>query len=176
VYQVGGVDSEGRTWRPGHPEESDPWFAAGNVTRPYDSGERYSFRAAAPDSYDGSVHFGGTSGATPLTAGWAATLIERARDLLDGKAGVPARGPLADGRFTRGELVDLLHHTATPAEPASPVRYLAEGYGAVDRSSIALATKVLQGTAREPARSEEDAAAAQVKEARRQAFAGRCEL
>lgn len=185
TYLVGGVDATGSTWRPGHPEESDPFYAAGNVVRPYETGERYSYQAAAPDSFTGLTHFGGTSGATPLTAGWAARLVAHARTTLRATGGVTAgalasgprrtaRGPLADGRLTRDELVTLLHavavqHSGLPAGPA----YAAEGYGALDASAIQQAERVLDGTAVLPVRSADDQADAAAHQVRAAYFA-RC--
>jgi hypothetical protein len=188
VYQVGGVDSTGRTYVPPHLDEPQPTFAAGTVVRPYESGARFSFPAASGDDLKASQPFGGTSGATPTVAGYAALLVQQARALL-GDTGhrtadamaqrpprgprPPARGPLADGRLTRDELVALLHHTATPKETPSPLRYAVEGYGATTARSHALALAVLRGTAAEPARPDEDAANAQV-EALRGRIAARC--
>lgn len=181
VYQVGGVDRTGRTYAPPHPEEPEPAFAVANVVRPYETGARFSFPAASGDDLSGSQPFGGTSGATPTVAGYAAGLITEARRLL-GAAGPrtdaslvsrraggprpPGRGPLADGRFTRDELVRLLHHTAVPAEPGSPARYALEGYGATTPMSHARALAVLRGAAAEPQRPEEDAAHDQVEQLR----------
>jgi hypothetical protein len=179
TYIVGGVDTAGRTWAPGHPEESDPYWAAGNVVRPYETGELYSYPAAAPDSVTGTTHFGGTSGATPRTAGWAARLVAHARRTVrqSGPAAAGAlasgprhtsRGPLADGRFTRTELIALLHAVAVPHSglPDGPA-YAAEGYGALNASAIAKAEAVLDGTQPQPDRAADDqvdAAAHQVRE------------
>ncbi|MEA2498762.1 MAG: hypothetical protein QOH26_1167 [Actinomycetota bacterium] len=188
VYQVGGVDEDGHTWLPGHTEESDPFYSFGTVMRPYETGALFSFRAPAPDSYEGSFQFGGTSGATPLTAGWASKLIQEARTILDvrGSSGrflarahagrrLPSRGPLADGDFTARELTDLLHHTARPAEPASALRYFLEGYGAVDEKTISSAMKVLRGDKAEPVRPQEDEAHRQAEAARGALFSSeRC--
>lgn len=187
VFQVGGVDSNGRTWLPGHLEAPSPFLTAGNVVRPYEVGARYSFPSAAPNSFTGQQVFGGTSGATPTVAGYGAELISEARRLL-GSTGPrssnalasrrpghtsPSRGPLADGRFTRDELVDLLHRTATPYEPAGPARYAIEGYGAADGRSLRLAAQILRGQAPTPDRAEEDARHTQV-EALRAVLAARC--
>jgi hypothetical protein len=183
VFQVGGVDSAGRTWTPPRTEEEDPFYTAGNVVRPYETGELYSFPAAGPDSLDGTVHFGGTSGATPRTAGWAATLIAAARRATGGGAvgGAlasgrrVARGPLADGKLTGAELGMLMRHVAVPAEAATPARYFVEGYGALNARAVAAAVAVLQGRAAEPARPDEDAASAATREARAALFnAARC--
>jgi hypothetical protein len=168
VYQVGGVDSDGRTWLPGHLEEPEPFFAAGNVIRPYETGARYSYPAAAADSTTGTQPFGGTSGATPTVAGYAAELVAEARRLLDdtgprthtalarrGTAAVPPRrGPLSDGTFARDELIDVLHRTAVPAE-TGPGRYALEGFGATDRRSHAVALDVLRGAAELPTRPDD---------------------
>jgi hypothetical protein len=168
VYQVGGVDRNGKTWLPGHLDEPSPFFAAGNVIRPYETGARYSYPAAAGDSAEGTQPFGGTSGATPTVAGYAAELVAEARRLLAdtgprtdtalarrrGPAAPPGGGPLSDGTFTRDELVDVLHHAAVPAETA-PGRYALEGFGATDRRSHAHALAVLRGTADLPARPDD---------------------
>jgi hypothetical protein len=185
VFQVGGVDATGRTYLPPHPAESDPWYAAGTVVRPYEVGELYSFMAAGPDSFDGTAHFGGTSGATPRVAGWAARLVEEARRITGGgpvRGALAAgrrvsRGPLADGRLTGGELTDLLRHVAMPAEPASPGRYFVEGYGAVNARAVAAARAVLRGSKVAPARPDEDTAAASTRQARAALFNdARCAL
>ena len=166
VYQVGGVDRAGRTWLPPRPEENEPLFAVGNVVRPYETGARYSFPAASPDGRTGTQPFGGTSGATPTVAGYATELIREARRVLRDRAprsraalatrrsgaALPTRGPLADGIFTRDELVSLLHNTATPAE-TTPGRYLLEGFGATDSRSHRLALSVLRGQAAAPDRT-----------------------
>lgn len=79
---------------------------------------------------------GGTSSATPFSAGGAAKIVLEARRILrDPRVGVvdgvvaeaqpgavlPASGPLADGIFTLDELKDVLFHTAIspPREDAS---------------------------------------------------------
>lgn len=187
VYQVGGVDASGRTWLPPHPEQSEPAFVVANVIRPYESGARFSFRAASGDSLNGSQPFGGTSGATPTVAGYASRLIAQARAVLHSAGGRigqnlavagpgahrRTRGPLADGRFTRDELVRILHNTARPAEPASAGRYAIEGYGATDNRSFTTALAVLEGTAPLPERAQEDAANATAENARQQA-SSRC--
>lgn len=157
-YQVGGVDDDGRTFLPDGP------------TRPYETGDRYSFPSANADALTGSMDFGGTSGATPSTAGRAGEVITFARELLGARGGFsngalatlgpggfkPSQGPLKDGKLTRDELFDVMHHTATPAEVASPGRYLIEGYGAFQADAVALAKDVLAGRAEEPARPDED--------------------
>ncbi len=165
VYQVGGVDRTGRTWLLPRPEENEPLFALGNVVRPYETGARYSFPAASPDGRTGTQPFGGTSGATPTVAGYAAELVAEARRLLKATGprtatalavrrpgtALPRRGPLADGDFTRDELVALLHNSAMPAETA-PRRYLLEGFGATDKRSHQLALAVLRGQTASPDR------------------------
>lgn len=185
TYLVGGVDASGNTWRPVHPEESDPYYAAGNVGRPYETGERFSYPAAAPDSATGTTHFGGTSGATPRTAGWAARLVAHARADLHSTKGSTAgalavgphksrRGPLADGRFTKDELVTLLHAVAVQHSGLPEgVAYAAEGYGALDASSIRKAEAILDGTAALPSRPRDDQADAAAHQARTALFA-RC--
>lgn len=180
VFQVGGVDSKGRTWLPGQLDAPSPFLTAGNVVRPYEVGARYSFNSAAPDSFNGQQVFGGTSGATPTIAGYGAELITEARRLLGSNSPrssaalarrqpghtIPSRGPLADGQLTRDELVDLLHRTATPYETAGPARYAIEGYGAADARSLRLAIQILRGQAPLPNRAEEDASHAQAENLR----------
>lgn len=186
VYQVGGVDAAGRSWLPGHTEEADPYFAAGNVVRPYETGELFSFPAAAPDSLSGSVHFGGTSGATPRTAGRAAALVDEARQLLDSRgrgvhladaargARLPRTGPLADGSFSAQELVRLLHAVAVPALSAPGARYVVEGYGALTPAAQSAAVQVLRGTADMPARVEDDSANTAAEQLRSALVDARC--
>lgn len=167
TYQVGGVDDEGRTYIPSPDNDG----IAVTPTRPYETGDRFDFPAADSDSLKGSMEFGGTSGATPSTAGRAAELLQFARKLLGSTwtgvrrgalavatkgSKVPKKGPLADGRLEREEFVDLLHHVAIPAEPAFPGRYLLEGYGALSDKAIELAKRVLVGKADEPQRPQED--------------------
>jgi hypothetical protein len=183
-YQVGGVASDGRSQRPSTDGTAGP-------TRPYETGDRFAFQAAAPDSLNGSVLFTGTSGSAPSTAGRAADLIQYARTLLHSHAGfssgalatadrdsrlrLPARGPLRDGRLTRDELIDVLHHVAVPAEPAGPTRYAIEGYGALTREAMATAKRVLAGSQELPSRTEEDQQHALVEGGRGALFpAGRC--
>jgi hypothetical protein len=186
VYQVGGVDGTGRSWLPPHPAEPSPFFAAGTVVRPYESGARFSFQAATGDGITGTQPFGGTSGATPTVAGYAAELVAEARRILHsgGRRGAvlaalgpggarPRSGPLADGTLTRDELVAVLHATATPYETAGPQRYEIEGYGATTAASHALALRVLRGQSVLPSRPDEDAANARA-ESVRAALAGRC--
>lgn len=180
-YQVGGVDSDGRTYLQG----------ASTTNRPYETGDRFDFPSADSESLSGSMDFGGTSGATPSTAGRATELIQYARTLLASgftgarnkmlaRAGpssrVPEKGPLADGDLTAPELTDVLHHIARPAEPASPVRYLIEGYGALNHDEVlALGKSILAGAAELPPRPEEDAMHERVEAARAAAyFDGRC--
>jgi hypothetical protein len=185
TYLVGGVDAAGNTWKPGHTEESDPYYAAGNVVRPYETGELFSYQAAAPDSFTGLTHFGGTSGATPLTAGWAARLVAHARTVLADRGGghpsvlatgphKPSRGPLADGRFTNTELRDLLHAVAEQHSGLAPgVAYAAEGYGALNAHTFAVAERILDGTASVPSRTADDQADAAARQTRAELFA-RC--
>lgn len=185
TYLVGGVDATGATWRPGHPEETNPYYAAGNVVRPYETGERFSYQAAAPDSLTGLAHFGGTSGATPLTAGRAASLVRHARQAVAATGGSAdgalaagprrtARGPLADGRLSRDELVALLHGVATQHSGLpGGAAYAAEGYGALDDAATARAISVLNGTQALGVRPADDAADATARKARQVLFS-RC--
>ena len=176
-YQVGGVDDEGRTYLPGVSG------AASSVTptRAYETGDRFEFPSASADAVTGSMPFGGTSGASPSTAGRAGDLIQFARSLLgsrwtgvqDGKLvtlmpdyRAPAKGPLADGDLTAAELTDVLHRSAAPFEAPNPLRYLIEGYGAHSADTIAFAKEVLAGKATLPDRSDEDAMHERVEEMR----------
>lgn len=186
TYQVGGVDDEGRSYIPGRADNSP----SVTPTRPYETGDRFEFPSADSESLDGSMAFGGTSGATPSTAGRAADLLHFAREILssnwtgtrDGALAVaakaarlPSKGPLSDGRLERDELTQLLHHIAVPAEPAFPGRYLIEGYGALNQDAVSLGKKILAGTAPEPERPEEDAMHEHVEAARELLFpAARC--
>ncbi|MFN2525526.1 MAG: S8/S53 family peptidase [Actinomycetota bacterium] len=184
AYQVGGVDEKGRTWMPAHSttHRSTP-------NRPYETGDRYEFMAADASSLDGEMVFGGTSGAAPSTAGRATDLVQLARSVLSSTSigtneGALARGPsrpqlkrgpLSDGDLTNEELVDVLHHVAQPAEAASPVRYLIEGYGALNEEAMALAERVLLGQVELPDRPEEDAWHARVEQLRAALFpSARC--
>jgi hypothetical protein len=187
VYQVGGTDANGRTFLPGDVvNPGDPLWSAQTPTRPYQTGALEYFLTAGPDSYDGWFQFGGTSGATPKTAGYAMRLIEAARGILGaGRSGAalatlgagaapPVRGPLADGKLTVDELATLLHHTARPAEAATPLRYAIEGYGAVNDASVATALQVLSGQTAEPARPDEDTVHDAVLQARAGYFSAKC--
>lgn len=189
VYQVGGVNADGTPWAGVHPNESDPQFVTGQVTRPYVTGDLYSFDAASPDALTGPAPFGGDSGAAPLTAGRAATLLAAARARLQTpnapRAGLlawlgpaarqPTKGPLADGRLTAAELSLVLRHTATRALPDSPASYAVEGYGAMTAASMRLAASVLAGTAALPDRSQDDTDYAAVTAARSAIFnSARC--
>ena len=180
VYQVGGVNADGTPWAGVHPDESDPQFATGQVTRPYVTGDLYSFMAASPDALTGATHFGGDSGAAPLTAGRAAALLAAARGQLHTPNAVhagllawlgpaarrPAKGPLADGQLTAAELSLVLRHTATRSLPDNPASYAVEGYGAMNAASMRLAGAVLAGTTALPDRSQDDTDYAAVTAAR----------
>ncbi len=139
--------------------------------------------------------FGGTSCATPVTAGVLSTVIQRAREVLgDTKAGQkpggvvalaapgvtpPAAGPLADGQLTRLEAEAIVVKTAQPV-PFDPVKaswdyaiypttamyYTYQGYGIVDRGSKTRALSVLMGESAMPDRAEVDTFMAQVDAAR----------
>jgi hypothetical protein len=174
-YLVGGVDKDGSALMaprvPADTSTEEVTFSAPITTRTYESGDRYEFQVASSLSVDGTRRFGGTSGATPTTAGRAAQVITAARALLgdDGVrpagllaqrgtgATAPATGPLADGAFTAAELTTLLHAVATP-KLVGPARYFAEGYGAMDGAAIALAKAVLRGDQALPARVDDDRA------------------
>jgi len=185
AYQVGGVDADGRAYLP----NIDGYQSTTN--RPYETGDRFEFESADSESLGGSMGFGGTSGATPSTAGRATELIEHARSILGSRftgarAGslarsedrrrLPKKGPLADGKLEAAELTEVLHHIAQPAEPASPGRYLLEGFGALNGEKVLeLGKAILSGTEEMPDRAQEQAVHEQVEGARRAAyFDGRC--
>jgi hypothetical protein len=132
----------------------------------------------------GQCAFGGTSAATPYTAGVFGTVLTEARRALgDGKAGqrpgqvvgegFPVDGSafLADGKLTRSELREAVLKTAQPLNQrneVSPFPYpltapyvgeanvLFEGYGAATPESAERAIDVLLGKAPMPARDFED--------------------
>jgi hypothetical protein len=168
VYQVGGVTPDGTPYGTSPGPDDDPFYAVGQVTRPYQTGELYDFRTASFDSETGTMRFGGTSGATPRTAGWAATLLAHARSLRTR----PDRGPMADGVLDRAELVRLLHHVAEPSMPGSPAAFYVEGFGALNSRAIRRAERVLEGRLGEPSRPQDDASEAQVEAWRAAAFSG----
>ena len=171
-YQVGGVDSEGRSYLP-NPDDAE------TTTRPYETGDRFNFESASDTSLTDSEVVIGTSFAAPTTAGRAADLIQHARTLLGSPGGMsgnalakaargvslPEQGPLSDGVFTNDELTRLLHHIAAPAEEG-PYRYLIEGYGALSDDTTELGKKILAGEAEEPARDQEDTLHTAVESAR----------
>lgn len=126
--------------------------------------------------------FGGTSCATPVTAGVLSAIIERARIELGDTTGGQrpdqvvaigkkklASGPLSDGKLTRLEAEELVLKTASPVEadpekitwdyavrPTTPIYYLHQGYGVVTKDSKALALDVLLGKEELPVRTEVD--------------------
>lgn len=135
--------------------------------------------AAAHDSIDGEIEFGGTSAAAPHVCGLIAKTLahvrRRAKDWVQGphrRALAVARGmggSLEDGRLTNDELIDAIQATAVPAEanppheedrysiPALPLApWVRGGYGIVDRASIKDALAVLLGRRERPDRSTED--------------------
>jgi len=143
--------------------------------------------AADPFSFAGEVEFGGTSNATPVTAGVFSRVLLAARRSVgdavegihtsaDGK-GVPAYGPagiakglLADGVLARTELQDAVFKTAHPEEfntetwvydpvviPNTPLYYTQQGYGNANVAAALRAIEVIMGRAPMPDRSEVDA-------------------
>ena len=143
--------------------------------------------AADPFSFSGEVEFGGTSNATPVTAGVFSRALLAARRSLgdavegvhagpDGK-GVPAYGPagiakglIADGVLARVELQDAVYKTAQPEEfnpetwtydpvvvPNTPLYYTQQGYGNANVAAALRAIEVIMGRAPMPNRSEVDA-------------------
>lgn len=144
-----------------------------------------AYPAAAPFATTGTQLFGGTSCATPLVAGFEGALLLAARRALgdadegprpgavaavhDGVSALPASGPLADGALTRDELETVLLRTAIPTAfdptapledpattPATPAAYAFEGYGIVNRASLARGVAVLAGEAPLPDRGDVD--------------------
>lgn len=128
--------------------------------------------------------FGGTSCATPVTAGVLSRIILEAREILGDTRGgqrpeqavavgpksqAPKEGPLSDGVLTRSEAEELVQKTAfpTPADPAkflwdyairptTPAYFVHQGYGVVDRDSLELALDVLVGKEMLPERTDVD--------------------
>jgi hypothetical protein len=128
--------------------------------------------------------FGGTSCAAPITSGVLSRIILEAREILGDTTGgqrpdqavavgpksrAPKKGPLSDGVLTRLEAEEIVQKTAfpTPADPekitwdyairpTTEAYYIHQGYGVVDRNSLALARKVLVGTEELPSRPEAD--------------------
>jgi hypothetical protein len=155
------------------------------------------WRAAA---HNGVLHeqnrdFGGTSNASPVTAGVLSAVIQKAREVLgDTVAGQktgavvaqaatgvvpPTTGPLSDGKLTRAEAEDIVLKTAQPVPfdptkaswdyaiyPTTPLYFTYQGYGIVDKTSKAAALKVLMGEQPMPVRTEVDAWMAQLDAAR----------
>jgi hypothetical protein len=92
------------------------------------------WRVASPFTVDDSRDFGGTSNATPVTAGVLSSYLLEARRVLGDTTGgqrpdqviaaapagaspdLPASGPLADGVLTRAEVEELVQKTAFPVE------------------------------------------------------------
>lgn len=129
--------------------------------------------------------FGGTSCATPVTAGVLSRIILEARTILGDthggqrpdqavavgpKSRAPKEGPLADGVLTKSEAEELVLKTAfaTPADPTkfawdyairptTPAYFVHQGYGVVDKNSLELALKVLVGKEPLPERADVDA-------------------
>jgi len=133
----------------------------------------------------GQCAFGGTSAATPYTAGIFGTVLTRVRQAIgDAKVGqrpgqvvaegapIPGSVFLSDGKLTRGELRDAVLKTAVPLnQDNSPSMYpypltapyvtpdtnwLFEGYGAATPEGAQRAVDVILGKAALPDRSVED--------------------
>ena len=129
--------------------------------------------------------FGGTSAATPYTAGVFGTVLTQIRrELGDGRAGqrphqviaegiaIPGSPYLSDGKLTRQELRDVVLKTTEPLNQSNDVpdlyphpvwapyipeaNVLFEGYGAATPDSAQRAIDVLMGRAPLPDRSFED--------------------
>lgn len=137
--------------------------------------------SASPLSADGATTFGGTSCATPITAGVFGLVLAAAREALgdagvgqaDGSvlaSGTPLDSPyLEDGQLTRAELWELVLKTAlpsgepdteasflSPSYPLEEYHYLFGGYGVADVRSAGYAIQVLLGEAELPDRVSED--------------------
>jgi hypothetical protein len=129
--------------------------------------------------------FGGTSCATPITAGVLSAVILRAREELGDTVGgqrpgqavavaaegvaLPASGPLADGILTREEAEQLVVRNAYPVDfdpqrlawdyavrPTTPAYYVYQGYGVVDRDAKQRALDTLMGEQDLPERADVD--------------------
>lgn len=145
------------------------------------------WRAAAPFGVQLSENrdFGGTSCATPTTAGVLSSYILKAREVFGDTVGgqrpgqavavaspsavLPASGPLADGTLTRVEGEAIVQKTAFPVaadaqkitwdyavRPTTPTYFAIQGYGVVDRTAKALGMQVLLGIAPMPVRTDAD--------------------
>lgn len=122
VISVGGTDNGKTTLWTG-------WFP--HVVA--DACQNWAMVGNTLDEYSDSAG-GGTSAASPYTAGAAARLVQEARAILGGELPrdiptqtyavalegtvLPEKGPLADGDFTLAELKDVLFHTASPVPQA----------------------------------------------------------
>lgn len=87
----------------------------------------------------------------------------------------PTAGRMANTRATSRRLhrigvVELLHHSAIPATPRTPARYLLEGYGPLTDEAISTAEQVLLGKKTLPDCSDDDASHDQVESFRRTAW------
>ena len=147
----------------------------------------HAFGVTREDNRD----FGGTSCATPTTAGVLSSYIERARSEFNDTVGgqrpdqavavfseggvVPQGGPLSDGVLTRLEAEEIVQKTAFPVDadpekitwdyavrPTTPTFFVYQGYGVVDRNAKALGLKVLMGEEPMPVRSDVDTWQAQI--------------
>jgi hypothetical protein len=145
------------------------------------------WRASAADGVGraDSRDFGGTSCATPITAGVLSSIVQRAREELGDRRegpkpgglvavaapgrGLPAAGPLASGSLSRADAERLLvtsaqPHEATPeqltwdyaVEPTTPAYFVSQGYGVVDASARQRALATLLGQAQAADRSDVD--------------------
>lgn len=166
VVRVGGVHTDGT---PFHGQTG----AANYSSHGYDVAEAWtSPMAAAGDDQEHELG-SGTSGATPRVAGRAANLLLHARRLV-GDTGTGARGgalvvakrgarlprsgPLADGRLTADELLEVQLATSRPSMAAEGVRYGYEGFGWANAQAEQQARAVLSGTEPLPARPLDTAA------------------
>lgn len=145
------------------------------------------WRASAADGVQRaeSRDFGGTSCATPITAGVLSGIVQRAREELgDSREGpragglvavaapdgaLPVDGPLSKGSLSRAEAERLLvtsaePHTATTeqltwdyaVEPTTPAYWVSQGYGVVDAAARDRALATLLGAAPAADRSDVD--------------------
>lgn len=131
MVAVGGYEGDGSDARPYRP--------CYRCDRPVEILGKYHGTWAQTDSLSAMQEGGGTSFSSPTIAGYAARIVQHARDILDddgtrpdgvyaaaGPGAVPPpEGPLADGVFLRDELEDLLRQAATRVTiPTSwPVNY-----------------------------------------------------
>jgi hypothetical protein len=160
------------------------------------------WRAAAADGVQraDSRDFGGTSCATPITAGVLSSVVQRAREVLgDTREGprpgglvavaaagreLPAAGPLSAGSLSRADAERLTVTSAQPVtatpeqlawdyavEPTTDAYFVSQGYGVVDAGAKRRALATLVGELAPADRADVDAWM-QVQDAARDAYFG----